>query len=231
MKLLVNKSLSLFLLIAFMSTVSTAFAGINCTKTYTNRTGTVYAGGPAKTTIRPTGNSITVKVKKTDGRAQTIVNIYVNNQRKSFIEFNNGNYTTEYRSRTVNNVKGKSVRVEIVNQSVGNKFSYRLNITGVTDALGSANGNLAGQGQKTVIYDKPCKNKIRINVTRTGGSARANVYIYKNGRKIYDEVMDRNDRPIVKEYSGARNATYKVVIKNVSVGNFFKYSTSAVQKN
>lgn len=230
MKLLINKSITFFFLLTFVFSLTSAYAGINCSKVLKTRTGTVMAGGPAKTTLTPTGNSITVKVAKTSGRAQTIVNIYVNNVRKSYIEFNNGNYTNT-KSKTISGVRGKSVRIEIVNQSVGNKFGYKLTVTGVTNNLGSGNANLAGQGQKTITFSRACKNKVTIKLTRTGGRARANVFIYKNGSKVYDGVIDKTENGFTKVYSGANNATYKVVVKNVSVGNFFKFTALATQKD
>ena len=221
---------NILFVVALIAQFSIASASISCTRTLKSRTGTVYAGGPAKTTLTPNTDEITVKVAKTGGRAQTIVNIYVNGSRKSFIEFNNGNYTST-KTKRVTGVRGKTVRIEIVNQSVGNKFEYRLTVTGTTDALGNDSGNLAGQGQKTVILDRACKNKVTITIRRTSGQARANVFIYKNGAKIYDEVLDKNESRIVKTYSGANNAIYKVVIKNVSVGNFIGWSVNGRQSN
>ncbi|MEL6484855.1 MAG: hypothetical protein AAFP96_08425 [Bacteroidota bacterium] len=200
-----------------------------CTKTFVNRNGTVYAGGPAKSTFTSTANSITVRVSKTDGKAQTIVNIYVNNVRKGFIEFNNGNYT-KTKTKTISGTKGKSVRVEIVNQSVANKFKYTMKVTGTSDDLGSQTANLVGQTQKSVTFTKPCKNTIRITIRRTSGKARANVFIYRDGRKIFDEVLDKNETTITRTYTGAKAKSYKAVVKNVSVGNTIGVKISATQQ-
>ncbi len=100
-----------------------------CKKFTKNRTGTVYAAGPAKETVSSEADKVTVTVAKTGGKAQTIANIYVNGVRKGYIEFTNGKYT-KTKSKTITGTKGKTVKVEIVNQSVGNKFKYKLTMKG-----------------------------------------------------------------------------------------------------
>ncbi len=206
------------------SNMDDVFSG--CIKVLKSRTGTVYAGGPAKTTIVPNSNNITVTINKRGGKAQTIVNIYVNNQKRTDIVFNNGNYTAA-RSRTLNNVRGKTVRIDIVNQSMANKFEYTLRVTGQTTALGSANANLAGQGQKTTRLSQSCGNQATITITRTGGSARANVYVKLGNQTIQSKVFDKNQNRMTLTVNNAQGRTYSVMVKNVSVGNWFRYSMTA----
>lgn len=218
----------IFVLFLFQGT-STA----QCNKILANRSGSVYAAGPAKESFKATGNSVTVKVQKTGGRAQTIVNIYVNNQRKKYISFNNGNYT-KTKSVVVPTSPNQNVRVEIVNQSVGNKFEYRLTCTGpAPSSLGSVSGNLVGQAKKTQTFDRVCasKNKINITISRTGGQARGTVIVKKNGRQIDSKVLNNQQTRMNLSYSNAGNARYTVELKNVSVGNTLGYRMSASQTN
>lgn len=221
-------SILTFLLFIAFSIQTPLQANDLCTRTLASKSGTVYAGGPVKINLKPTSSSITVKVNKTDGKAQTIVNIYVNNVRKGYIQFNNGKYTTS-KSKTISGVKGKSVRVEVINQSVGNKFKYSLTVKGVTNALGSGSGNLAGQVKKTITFDRACKNNAKITVRRTNGNARANVYFYRNNVKVGEAIMDPNQTKIERSFGGANGKTFKVEVKNISVGNTIRFSATGTQ--
>lgn len=217
-----------FLLTVGLSTQSMAAVN-NCTKTYATKSGTVMPAGPAKMTFKPDVNTITVEVNKTKGKAQTIVNIYVNNQRKAYMTFTNGKYSKKMTKR-VSGVKNKNVRVEIVNQSVGNKFTYSAKATGLAGSnLGSENGNPAPQAQKRVTFDKVCKNRINIKLVRTQGKARANVFIYKGNTQVWNGIFDKNDTRLNKSFSGAAGKTFSVVVKNVSVGNRIRFTASATQ--
>ncbi len=197
-----------------------------CIKTLKARNGTVYAGGPAKTTFTSTAKDVTITVTKTGGRAQTIVNIYVNNQKRTDIVFNNGNDTPTKR-KTITNVKGKSIRVDIVNQSVGNKFEYRLKATGESNDLGGSQGNLFGQDNKTTTLSTACTNQVRVVVRRTGGNARANVYVKLGSQTISSKVFDKNQTTMTINVPNARNKRYTVLVKNVSVSNWFKFTMDA----
>ncbi|MEO0898977.1 MAG: hypothetical protein AAFY71_21375 [Bacteroidota bacterium] len=222
------------ILISFVIALSFVFQGTTqaqCTKVLKSRTGTVYAAGPAKTTLRPTSNSITVKVNKRGGRAQTIVNIYVNNVRKKFINFNNGNYSST-KTAVITGVRNKNVRIDIVNQSVGNKFEYKLTVTGEAPAsLGKLSGNLVGQTQKTKTFDKSCKNNVRITVKRKSGQARASLVIKKNGRVVQNFLFNNNTQNFSKSFPNSKDARYTVELRNLSVGNRFGYEMSATQSN
>lgn len=114
--------------------------------TLKNRTGTVLAAGPAKTKITPSQDEVTVCVEKTGGRAETQVNVYVDDVRKAHFSFSNGKFTAE-KERTVTGVRGKEVRVDIVNQSIGNTFKYELNIT-APKAVSSGGGDTAASKRK-----------------------------------------------------------------------------------
>ncbi len=197
-----------------------------CSKTLSSRSGTVMAGGPAKTTFTSTASEVTISVSKTGGKAQTIVNIYVNNQKRTDIVFNNGNYT-DTKKKTISNVNGKSIRVEIVNQSVANKFQYSFKATGETNDLGEMQGNLAGQDKKTVTLSTSCDNNVKITVSRTGGTARANVFVKLGSNTVKSVVFDKDETRKVITVNNANNKRYTVEVKNVSVGNWFKFEMDA----
>jgi hypothetical protein len=197
-----------------------------CIKTLKSRNGTVMAGGPAKTTFVSTAKDVTIVVTKTGGKAQTIVNIYVNNQKRTDIVFNNGKDTPTKR-KIINNVQGKTIRIDIVNQSTANKFQYRLAAAGATNDLGDMQGNLAGQGQKTTNLSSACTNQVRIVIRRTGGNARANVYVRLGNQTIKSEVFDKNQTTMTLNIPNAHNKDYSVLVKNVSVGNWFKFKMDA----
>lgn len=205
---------------------------VGCQKTLKTRSGTVYGGGPAKTTFKATGNTVKISVTKKGGRAQTIVNIYVNGrmQQGKSLTFQNGNYSNSTKVTTISGVRNKDIRVDIVNQSVGNKFEYSMKATTETNALGSGQGNLAGQGKKTISLSTSCDNNARIIVRRTGGTAKAIVKVMSasgqslNGGGV---VIDKNQSSKVINIPNARNRRLKVEVKNVSVGNFFKFSMTA----
>lgn len=197
-----------------------------CIKTLKSRTGTVMAGGPAKTTFVSTAKDVTITVTKTGGKAQTIVNIYVNNQKRTDIIFNNGRDTPTKR-KTLTNVKGKTIRVDIVNQSVANQFKYRLKATGESNDLGGMQGNLAGQDQKTSTLSAVCTNQMKVVIRRTGGNARANVYVKLGSQTIQSKIFDKNQSTMTINVPNARNKRYTVIVKNVSVGNWFRFTMDA----
>lgn len=98
-----------------------------CPKVLENYNGTVYAGGPKRFTLTPKCGNLELRVSKTGGKAETQVSVYVNNvfQQNKKMEFDNGRYS-KTKTVTLHDVMNKTVRVEIVNQSVTNKFKYRF---------------------------------------------------------------------------------------------------------
>ncbi|MEM9823777.1 MAG: hypothetical protein AAF985_22020 [Bacteroidota bacterium] len=224
-----NSICALFMAL-FALLLSTTGVEAQCTKTYASKSGTVLAAGPAKIKFKPEANSVTISVNKTGGRAQTIANIYVNNQYRDKIEFSNGRYTRE-KSKTISGVKNKNVKVEIINQSVGNKFKYSMKAKGQAGSnLGTGTGNPAPQAKKSVTFDRACKNRVNIKVERREGTARANVFIYHGSIKVDDGILDRNQPRINFSLSNSTNKRYRVEVKNVSVGNRIKFRASATQQ-
>ncbi|MEM8887616.1 MAG: hypothetical protein AAGD28_06485 [Bacteroidota bacterium] len=81
-------------------------------------------------TVPARGNSVTITLRKTDGRAKTGVTICTqtkNGTRRTVhsYTFNNGNYT-KTKTFTINNAKGKVISINMRNYSVGNKFKYTV---------------------------------------------------------------------------------------------------------
>ena len=121
----------LITVVALCATSFTTFAQ-TCSRELTSKTGTVYSANPGTMTTTATSDQVTIKIRKTGGRAETQVNVYVNNVMQSNpIEYDNGTYIPSgWQSRTLNNVNGKQIKVRIVNQSVGNTFKYQAKING-----------------------------------------------------------------------------------------------------
>lgn len=202
-----------------------------CEKVIKSRTGTVYAGGPARTTFTPNESVVTIEIRKKSGRAQTTVNFYIDGQLQlnKTLTFQNGNYT-DTQSSTLRNVRGREVRVDIVNQSVANKFEYSLKARVQTLWLGSGKGNIYGQDKKTFTLSVACQNDARITIQRTGGKAKAIINVYTlSGRSLNNggTVMNRNQSSIRIPISGIRNQRIRVEVKNVSVANWLKFSMDA----
>ncbi|GHC49640.1 hypothetical protein [Ulvibacter litoralis] len=212
-----------------------------CATTLTSKTGKVYSVNPANITTKATSDKVTIRIKKTAGKAETQVNIYVNNvmQQNKTIEFDNGKYTTGYRTATLNNVKNKNIKVKVVNQSVGNTFSYKLKIDGASSSLASTGGkvvgSLVGQTNKTIYTNNSCTNKARIVVRRNSGKARGNIRVWeKNGSSWsllnqYNQTLEKSESQ--KVFTVNSNKPLKVELRNVSIGNNLGYTMNALAAN
>ncbi len=222
------------------SSTNSNFEG--CKQVLKSKTGVVYSAAPGILEKRATSNSVTIKVKKTAGRAETQVNIYVNGNLKlnKKIEFDNGNYTTDYKTRVLNGVKGKLIKVEIVNQSVANTFSYKARIVGkrktITNSGKAYTGFLIGQTKKTVNAKESCTGKVNVIVKRTSNkpaasTARGEIRVWEkvgsSWRKLGEtKVLEKNQRKRLLTFN--TNKKLKVELKNVSIGNTLEYKINVV---
>ncbi len=209
-----------------------------CMQALTKKSGEVFSLAPGILTVRATSNAVTVSIKKTGGRAETQVNIYVNNvlRQNQVIEFNNGSYTTPYKSKLIRGVKGKIIKVEIVNQSVANSFRYTAKITGKTKSLVKelkpATGMLIGQGFKNVYTLNSCSGKTKIIIRRTAGQARATIRIFEkksNGnytKQLKSVTFEKGKK--IKVFTINSTKKLKVELKNISVANTITYKINAV---
>jgi len=231
-------------LVAFMAVAfSMSVNAQTCSTILKSKTGTVYSANPSTTRVTATSNEVQVKVKKTGGRAETQVNIYINNvfQQSKKIEYDNGNYSeNNYRTRTLTGVKGKVIKVVIVNQSVANTFRYKLKINGkkktIASTGGLVDGVLIGQTNKTIYTNGSCTPKTRIIVRRRSGIARGNIRVWEkrsNGtwRRLdqYNQTLERNQS--VKNFVVNSRKKLKIELRNVSVGNTLGYRMNALAAN
>ena len=211
-----------------------------CNQALVKKSGEVYSVANGILSTRATSNKVKVSVKKTGGRAATQVNIYVDNVLRSDddqrIIFLNGRNTTPFISREISGVKGKMIKVEIVNQSSGSTFKYTAKIIGKTPSLmpnlKPVSGRLVGQGFKNIFTKRSCSGKIKITIRRTGGKARGSIQIFERGNngnytnKIEDVTFAKEENEKVFEIDSTRKL--KIVLKNVSVGKTIKYKIDAV---
>ena len=93
--------------------------------------GTIW-GQTNRTFITPPSknNSVTITLRKTDGRAKTGVTICTTDKRNNkrtvhSYTFNNGNYT-KTKTFVIPNARNKVISVNMRNYSVGNKFKYTI---------------------------------------------------------------------------------------------------------
>ena len=237
MKNYINRTLQTVALAIVMVCFGLNAQAQTCTSTLKSRTGTVMAGGPAKINFTATSNSIKVTIDKTGGKAKTTVNIYANGAFKDRIIFENGRDTPK-KSKTITGVSGKNIRVDIVNQSVANKFKYKMTATGSSSNLsktGKQTGKLMGQQKKTIYTNASCTNKTKVIIKRTSGKARGTVRVWKkNGNSWTEYSSDTFERSqpgnqMVINVNTSREL--KIELKNVSVGNTFGYSMEAKVRN
>ncbi len=240
-----KKTVSVTLLLLIATAFSFTANGQTCNRLLKSKTGKVYSVSPGVVSVVAPDNSITVKIRKTAGRAETQVNFYIDNvqQPSKKIEYDNGPHIPSgWQSRTLTGVKNKTVKVEIVNQSVGNTFSYELKMTGPSKNLTRDNrkytGTLMGQMNKTMYTKSSCTGKARIIVRRTGGNARATIRVWEkrsNGswRSLnnFSQTFEKNQRGNKKIFVVNSNKELKVELRNISVGNRFEYILNALVAN
>ena len=202
-----------------------------CNVTLASKNGVVYSVNPGYLSTVARSNKVTVSIKKTGGRAKTTVNIYAGNQLKKRIIFENGDYKTT-KQRVLNNVRGKKIKVEIVNQSVGNTFKYTAKIIGKDTSLTPnrtpVKGVLAGQFEKRITIKKSCTGKTKIIITRTSGRAQAAIKITysKNNRSKQKETIF-SGFPKTKEFIINSDKSIHIYMKNMSVLDRFGYKINA----
>ena len=213
-----------------------------CSTTIKSKTGKVYSANPANIVTTATSNQVTVKIKKTAGRAETQVNVYINNvMQPNPIEYNNGTYIPSgWQTRTLSNVNGKTIKVKVVNQSVANTFSYSLKILGNSRSIASTgglvDGTLIGQQNKTIYTNGSCTPKTQIIVRRRSGNARGNIRVWEkrnNGTWAFlSQYTTTLERGVNKKiFVVNSNKKLKVELRNVSVGNTIGYRMNALAKS
>ncbi|MCV6630857.1 MAG: hypothetical protein OIF50_13485 [Flavobacteriaceae bacterium] len=200
-----------------------------CPQVFKERSGRVMAAAPAKVRFEFTKGPLTVRVKKTSGRARTQVIFFEDNQQKSrTIDFPSGKgNTNSWRTITFNYPANsnavKNMRVEIINQSVGHTFGYELELIGNNKSLQKTNGNYSGnirpQQGSDFVLNRSCTGSAEIVIKKSGFVDIAYWIYEKNGsgwRIIPGKegvLMDR--RTTEKKETIQSNRQTKVRIRNV----------------
>ncbi|WP_087940969.1 hypothetical protein [Algoriphagus faecimaris] len=165
------KFLMLFVLVT-LSGIGRQASAQTCYAEMLSETGTVLSAKKGQVSVRSSADQAVVKIAKTGGRAKTDVRVYVDGQlRPSDLNFANGNYTTDYRNLTLNNVQGKNIMVQVDNKSVGHTFSYAVKIEGETRSLirpaGLQEDKVLVNQKKTYYTRATCGNRVRILMRET----------------------------------------------------------------
>ncbi|KPQ19235.1 MAG: hypothetical protein HLUCCX10_03410 [Algoriphagus marincola HL-49] len=169
-----NSLFKLLGLVAFvvLSGVVHQASAQTCFAEMLSETGNVLSAKKGQVSVRSSADQAIVKVAKTGGRAKTDVRVYVDGQlRPSNLNFANGNYTTDYRTLTLNNVQGKNIMVQVDNKSVGHTFSYSVKIEGETRSLmrpaGLQEDKVLVNQKKTYYTRATCGNRVRVLMRET----------------------------------------------------------------
>lgn len=214
-----------------------------CNTILKTKIGKVYSARNANIYITPSTDNIKVRVRKTGGKAETQMNIYVDGRllRDKKVEWDAGRYTDEgrYTNRNLTGVNGKQVKIVIINQSVARTFDYKVKIEGasrsITTTGGKIRGTLMGQQNKTMYTNGSCTSKTRILIWREAYKAAANIRVYeKSGsgwRRLsqHDRLFAKNDPS--EDFTVNSNKELKIELRNVSVGNRIKYAMDARPRN
>ena len=180
-------------------------------------------------------NRVDISVLKTGGRARTQVNIYLNNVYQGHLTFENGDYN-RIETYSLNNAKGKTVKVEIVNQSATNRFDYKLRlyhsqkrfIDKLTATL------MPGKYMTNIDYRDhvllSCTKKYKLTIKRKQGNAKFRIMVYYFKRDqtfspLYTGNMNSNEttktiKATIPEDSNGGQLYYKII--NTDENNFVK---------
>jgi len=205
-----------------------------CETVLSQKSGIVYPLAPAQLKTKSKSNQITIKVKKTGGNAKAIVNIYVNNDLKERMVFNNSNNTI-LKNKVLNKVKNKRIDIEIVNQDAGKTFQYSASIIGKNTSLTPnfqvIKGAISGQSDELVSVRSSCTGKARILIKRTSGNAPVAIKISykKNGKNEFqEEFFERTQNTkVFTIHSNYGSGRIEIYMKNKSNSDDFYYRIEA----
>lgn len=186
-------------------------------KTYINKTGTVRSIKQDVTTFRATTEWVTIQITKTDGRAQTIVQIYADNKLQKTLEFKAGTQKPSM-SYSITDARSKNIKIVMINKSVANTFKYRLKGTGKNPCKqNETTGTIPGGESKTFSYSPQCSDLI-VRISRTGGRAAGEAKIWSRGQLVKTLHFPRGVVPDTKSYrlEDVDDSLVVVVIKNLA---------------
>jgi ribosomal protein S6E (S10) len=133
--------------------------------------GQVLSAKKGERSVNSTANRVQVKIRKTGGRAQTDVRVYVDGQLiNTNLNFANGNYTSDWRTHLLTNVMGKNIMVQVDNRSVGHTFSYDIELEGNTNSLmfqgEPYDWSIGGSNnRRTLSMRQSCTGRAKISIT------------------------------------------------------------------
>jgi hypothetical protein len=229
-----------FLIVILFSINSFKANAQTCNAVMLSETGTVLSAKKGQVSVMSSADKATVKIKKTSGRAKTDVRVYVDgNLVNSDLNFANGNYTSGYRTKVLNNVNGKNIMVQIDNKSVGHTFGYEVIIEGETRSIMNPAGLQTGKvtyfaAIKSYITNTSCGNRTRVIVRRTkpGGAGQIEIR-EQDASKNFTVLKHRvnleagDDRKIIDV-----NSKQKLKISIIQMGTAtFDYTVNALSLN
>ena len=176
-------------------------------------------------------NRVDISVLKTGGRARTQVNIYLNNVYQGHLTFENGDYK-RIQTYSLNNAKGKMVKVEIVNQSATNRFDYKLR-------LYHSQKRFLGKHTATLMPGKfttnkgnsnhtlhSCTKKYKLTIKRKQGNAKIRIIVYYSKKPLtYNPLYTGNMN------SNETTKTIKVTVPEDSNGGQLYYTITNTDEN
>ncbi|MFC7358507.1 hypothetical protein ACFQO1_12470 [Jejudonia soesokkakensis] len=206
-----------------------------CRYVAADQKGKILAGNLIKIERKISNAAVTISVTKTEGESRATASIYIDEKFVDRLVFNPDDRDTTL-TKNLSEVNGKTVRLEIINQSKSAFFVYSASIETNSNSLlekgNQIKGILLGQTKKTITSFASCTNRASILINRTDGSARAAVKIWKRNDKNWElletktfETLQPNNQ-LILNYNTSK--PLKIEIKNISVKEKFKYHIDVV---
>ncbi|MFK8104379.1 MAG: hypothetical protein AB8G15_17760 [Saprospiraceae bacterium] len=189
---------------------------------------TVKYGAPYQVKLKPQVETVTISVDKTAGTAPVIVSIYLDGIEKESFSFPNSK-VKKVQTKTFKNIRNKSFKVKIVNPAKDKSFSYHLTIKGHSSALGEKKIKLKSLGKETFYTATACGEKVKVELARKKGKAKATIYVYRGNIKVWESFWGGEEKRISKIFPASTNKKYKIVVKNVSADQTVELLVKALQ--
>lgn len=148
-------------------------------------------------------------------KAKSKVNIYLDGRLYKTYNFKKGYYYKQ-EVLTLNNVKGKQIKVVISNESVAKlvKFVFKIRTKNKTSSLGDETKHMIPFSKKTIEFDTACKSIVTLNVHYISGAAPIYFTIYTGTHTREDYIISERDKTFKKTFYSGYNHRYKIVFHN-----------------